>query len=65
MWILVESSNIKAIKQKEKDLIIMFHNGAQYIYIGASDHAKEMANSDSCGKYFFKNIKEKYEFRKL
>ena len=65
MWILVESSNIKAIKQEGKDLIVMFHNGAQYIYIEASNHADDMANSDSCGKYFFRNIKGKYEFRKL
>lgn len=62
----VESSNIKAIGYEDDMVDIQFLNGGTYRYYNVSaDVYVKLFNSESKGKFFHKEIKGKYEWRKL
>lgn len=62
-----ESSNIaKAQYEKEtKTLMIEFKNGSRYLYKNVPEDVwKSYQGTDSVGKFFYKYIREKYEYEK-
>jgi hypothetical protein len=64
----VTSSTIREVKYDltKEELIITFKNNAQYLYEGVSPETfKELISADSVGKYFDKEIKGKYNFKRL
>jgi len=64
----VSSSNISAIGYDADNQIleVEFTNGAVYSYSGvSSDEYEGFMSSDSKGKYFHANIKNRYSFTKL
>ena len=72
MRIQVVSSNISEIEYDEtlKELSVWFKNKKtdteHYVYEGVEpDVFGELMLADSKGKYFFNNLKGKYEFRKV
>ncbi len=64
----VTSSTIREVKYDltKEELIITFKNNVQYLYEGVSPEVfKELISADSVGKYFDKEIKGKYNFKRL
>jgi hypothetical protein len=61
----VKSSNISAVGW-EPFLVIKFKSGGTYIYKGVPEKMyKKFLKAKSKGKFFFKNVKGKFEFEKL
>ncbi len=62
----VKSSNIKTIGWESGTLEIEFHSGGIYQYsdVPAAIYTT-MLDAPSKGKYFHKNIKDRYEFRRI
>lgn len=52
----VLSSNVSAIAQAGRDLVIRFHGGATYQYSGAGDLFDKMLQSNSKGSFVWKNL---------
>ena len=66
--IKVESTNIKSIGYNEVKVIleIEFLNGSIYNYFKVKPKTfKEIMKAESKGKYFHKNIREKYEYLRV
>ena len=63
----VSSSMIKEIeKTKDGSLIVVFNTGSVYKYHNIPKNIESsMLNSDSIGKYFNANIKNRYEHEKV
>jgi hypothetical protein len=64
----VTSSTIREVKYDlaKEELIITFKNNAQYLYEGVPPEVfKGLISADSVGKYFDKEIKGKYNFKRL
>jgi hypothetical protein len=61
----VNSSVISAVGVDGNDLIIRFHNGSMYSYKGAGGLFDKQVGADSRGRYFNRNIKGKFPFKKL
>ena len=56
----VNSTNIISVgyNAEERTLVVDFHNGKRYKYHPVTEQGhRELINSDSIGKYFFKNIR--------
>lgn len=64
-FINVNSSNIHSIALDNNDLLIKFHNGGIYKYMGAANHFNALLNATSKGKYFIAYIKDNYPCNKL
>jgi len=59
----VKSSNIQSIGYDDGLLEIEFTNGRIYQYDGVElEKAEALINAESVGKFFFANIKNKYQF---
>lgn len=66
--IKVESSTIDEMYYDllERKLIVTFKNGSKYQYDGVpEDVFKELISTESIGKYFASNIRNKYTTTKL
>lgn len=61
----VNSSDIKAIAVRGNNLVIEFHSGGLYEYIGAAYEYSNLLNAESKGKYFHQYIKDKYKAIKI
>lgn len=77
----LKSSNIARVEWKQREiqanflddekiafgvLTVTFANGGQYEYADVpQEQAEAFANAESPGKYFAKEIKGKYEFKKV
>lgn len=64
----IRSSMLKSVSydETESSLIVEFHNGGEYKYKAVPKEIFDaMLNSDSEGKYFLANIKNKFECEKL
>lgn len=61
----VNSSDLKGIAINKNNLVILFHTGEMYEYIGASYEYYNLLNSISKGKYFHQYIKNKYPTIKI
>lgn len=53
----VNSSFISGIAEQDDDLLIRFHNGSYYRYIGFGSHLDKMFQAPSKGRYFWRNIR--------
>lgn len=67
--LLVDSKNIFLINyiREDKQLDIVFKNNLQEVYTFkniSNEIYTDFENSESKGRYFFTNIKDKYEFEK-
>ena len=63
-----ESSNIDSIGHDDKKNIlhVIFLNSSEYIYYDVDeDIFDEFLNSESKGKYFYKYIRDAYDYEKL
>ncbi|MCL2629649.1 MAG: KTSC domain-containing protein [Alphaproteobacteria bacterium] len=62
----VESSNLKSVGFDSGVLVIEFKSGSIYEYsdVPANVHS-ELMKAKSKGKYFHKNIKNTYEFKRI
>ncbi|WKX02765.1 KTSC domain-containing protein [Candidatus Mycoplasma mahonii] len=65
MWTNVSSTNVCAIAINGKDLLVRFKDKSVYSYIGAANNFKNIVSSESAGKYLWKKIRDKYNFKKL
>jgi hypothetical protein len=68
LWDIEGSSNIAQIswESKREQLIVLFHNGSQYLYDGVPKKlAEEVATAESVGKAFNQLIKPRYEGVKI
>lgn len=62
----VESSTIKEIAYENNELYVKFTSGSTYRYKGVSKELFEsLKNSESKGKFFGANIKNKFEYERL
>ncbi len=64
----VTSSNLKAVGYNEcsQELQVEFHNGGSYIYSGVPVEVfNALMESNSVGSYFMRNIRGKFEVRKV
>jgi len=64
----VKSSNIKSVgyDKKTKTLSIRFYSGGTYEYSDVNNPIYEdFINSESLGRFFFRNIKTKYSTKKV
>ena len=62
----VDSSAISEISWEDDKLTIEFNSGQTYAYDGISkEMAEDFINAPSVGRYFQKNIKDKYSFTQL
>lgn len=62
----VLSSNVSAIAQSGKDLVIRFHGGATYQYRNAGKLFEQMLNSNSKGSFVWKKlIRPKVPYQKI
>lgn len=57
----VVSSNLESIGYKDNCLLVEFKNGGEYLYLDVpSDEYIRLLESQSLGKYFMSNIRNKY-----
>lgn len=62
----VKSSNIKGVSRTGNDLLVKFNSGAIYEYKDVPEEVFDaLLSAESVGKYFNKEIKGKFTFRKL
>lgn len=62
----VESSTIKEIAHENDELYVKFTSGSTYRYKGVSKELFEsLKSSESKGKFFGANIKNKFEYERL
>lgn len=61
----VDSSDLKSIAINGNNLVIQFHTGGIYEYIGASCEYYNLLNGNSKGKYFHQYIKNRYPTIKI
>lgn len=68
-WTEVTSSNLQLIGVDGKDLLVQFHSGAQYRYLGAGGQFRLMLSEadagHSVGQYFNRNVKGAYPYEKV
>lgn len=65
---VVNSSNLAEVAYSPKDEImqIIFNNGNLYEYYNVPESTYQgLVNASSHGKYFWKNIRDKYRYRKI
>lgn len=55
----VLSSNVSSVGVKDDKLIIRFHNGSMYEYPGKADDYEKLLNSNSKGKWVWRNLRRK------
>jgi hypothetical protein len=55
----VLSSNVSSVGVKDDKLIIRFHNGSMYEYPGRADDYEKLLNSNSKGKWVWRNLRRK------
>lgn len=56
-WVL--SSNVSAIGTQGDDLVIRFHNGSVYAYIGQADKVDDIFKSNSKGRWVWRHLRRK------
>lgn len=61
----VNSSALSAVGVDGNDLIIRFHNGSMYRYSGASYLFDEQVGADSRGRFFNRQVRGKFRFKKI
>lgn len=62
-----ESKNIRSIAYSNvlEKLLVIFRNGQIYSYIGVDEKTfNDFRSSNDHGKFFYKNIRSKYEYVK-
>lgn len=60
----VSFSDIKSIGYENNTLEIEFHSGGIYQYFDVPQEVYiELMNAESHGKYFHRNIKDKYQYK--
>lgn len=67
-WVRVKSSNVQSISydRKEATLLVAFKNGSTYAYGNVPEMvAKGMFAASSMGKYIWRNIRDRYPYKKL
>lgn len=63
-WVL--SSNVSAVGVIENDLIVRFHNGSMYRYLGKAELYDSMLNSNSKGHFVWERLrKPKVPYEKI
>ena len=64
----LESSLLKKMNynKKSKELILTFKNDVNYLYENVEEELiKDFLKAESFGRFFLKNIKGKYDYKKL
>lgn len=62
----VNSSNLEAIDYENSILMVLFHNGAKYQYIGVPQVVFQgLLGASSKGGYLARHIKGKYPYRRV
>lgn len=61
----VNSSALSSVGVQDNDLVIRFHNGSMYLYDNGAVKFDDLLNSNSKGRYFNRQIKGKYPFKRL
>lgn len=61
----VDSSTIAGIAKENEDLLVEFNSGATYLYKNAGKLLEDFKNSESKGRYFAGQIKNKFEYSRL
>ena len=65
-WYFIESSHLEAVAYDEGELLVKFKNGAEYKYSDVpEDEFSNMLNAESHGEYFYKHIRNRYEYVKI
>jgi hypothetical protein len=54
---ITDSSMIKSVGSRGKDLIVEFHSGDFYAYPGLADEVDSLLAAESVGKYFHQQIR--------
>jgi hypothetical protein len=64
----VMSSNLEAVEYDSDNamLYIQFHSGSEYVFLDVpQDVYEELMEADSHGKYFWKHIRDRYEYHRI
>ena len=54
---ITDSSMIKSVGSRGKDLIVEFHSGDFYVYPGLAEEVDSLLAAESVGKYFHQQIR--------
>jgi uncharacterized protein (DUF2252 family) len=62
----VKSSMIHGVAEVNSDLLVQFNDGHRYRFYNVPPHVKKsLMGAGSHGKFFAKNIKDKYKYEKV
>lgn len=54
---IVDSSMIRGVGSRGKDLVVEFHSGECYAYPGLAEEVDSLLAADSVGKYFHQHVR--------